>query len=329
MFNLEYQKARSVLYRKIRDFFDSRNYTEIFTPTLSPSLIPEPTIYNFKSRYENEFSISRDFYLIPSPEIFMKEVIANTNESVYQISTCFRNSEQIGKIHNPEFSMLEYYTVGFDENDSISLTEELIKNIRFENTKDSVLPPFAKMSVNEAMIKYASSDLDKLQNNRKLKDKALSLGLSISEEESWDDTFNRIFIQFVEPNLPKEKPVLLYDYPTQIECLAKGKDGKPYKRRWEAYFNGMEVMNCYCEETDTNVIQEYYKREFEILKKDRKEKGMVIPEYSKQFPLLELPETSGVAIGLDRLLAVLLGIDSIKPLLLFPFSPLLETETMG
>ena len=106
MFNFQSQKDRSRMYRAIRDFFDSRDYLEVFTPTLSPTLIPEPTIQNFETRFINEFVASRDFYLIPSPEIFMKEALAGGSGSIYQISQCFRNSEQLGSIHNPEISSL-------------------------------------------------------------------------------------------------------------------------------------------------------------------------------------------------------------------------------
>ncbi|HKL59153.1 MAG TPA: amino acid--tRNA ligase-related protein, partial [Sphaerochaeta sp.] len=113
---------RSQLNRSIRTFFDQRGYLEVETPTLSPDLIPEPTIQNFATTFDNEFVGSRELYLIPSPEVYMKKLIADGFGSIYQIGHCFRNSEQIGRHHNPEFSMLEYYSVGMDESDSIGLT---------------------------------------------------------------------------------------------------------------------------------------------------------------------------------------------------------------
>ena len=117
------------MYRAIRSFFDERGYLEVFTPTLSPSLIPEPTIKSFETEFINPFEERMKLYMIPSPEIFMKEMIANGSGSIYQISNCFRNSEQLGDVHNPEFSMLEYYSVGMDEVDSIKLTKELLNAI--------------------------------------------------------------------------------------------------------------------------------------------------------------------------------------------------------
>jgi Truncated, possibly inactive, lysyl-tRNA synthetase (class II) len=323
MFNFEYQKARSRLYNSIRNFFDERDYLEVFTPSLSPTLIPEPTIKNFSSRFENEFVGSRDFYLIPSPEIFMKELLASGSPSIYQLSTCFRNSEQLGEVHNPEFTMLEYYTLGFDEKDSIALTEELISAVAFENTPSSSLPPFEKLSVAEATMKYSGVDLDKVQEYPKLRAAAEKLGLYVPEAESWDDTFNRIFVGFVEPGLTKEHPVLLYDYPEQIDCLAGKIEGRPYRKRWEAYIGGIETANCYSEETDKKVTATYYEKEYGRLLRERKGTNDVIPSVSSAFPKLDIPVSSGVAIGVDRLLAALLGLGSIEPLLLFPFAKLM------
>lgn len=326
MFNFEYQKARSLMYKAIREFFDNRGYLEVFTPTLSPSLIPEPSIQNFSSRFENEFVCSKDMYLIPSPEIFMKELLANGSGSIYQISSCFRNSEQLGDIHNPEFTMLEYYTVDADEIDSIKLTEELLDAVAFETTDQAARPPFIQLSVNEAMIKYANTNLDEVQDVEKLKARAEELGLYVPDNEPWDDTFNRIFINFVEPNLPTDKPVLLYDYPMQIDCLAQKQEGKPYRKRWEAYINGIEVANCYAEETDKAKTKAYYEKEGARLREERANTSMPIPAASTSFPELSIPRSSGVAIGLDRLLAAQLKLKEIEPLLLFPFTSLLKED---
>ncbi|MDY4067899.1 amino acid--tRNA ligase-related protein, partial [Bullifex sp.] len=159
MFDILSQKERSIMNKTIREFFDSKDYLEVFTPTLSPDLIPEPTIQNFETKFINEFAGNLDLYLIPSPEVYMKRLLANGFPSIYQISSCFRNSEQLGEIHNPEFSMLEYYTLDYDENDSITLTEELLKAIKRPTTPSYALPPFIKMSVNDAIKKYAGLDL--------------------------------------------------------------------------------------------------------------------------------------------------------------------------
>lgn len=313
-------KKRSELYKAIRSFFDKKGYLEVETPTLSPDLIPEATIDNFATTFINEFQGSRELYMIPSPEIFMKKLIAQGSGSLYQISKCFRNCEQIGEIHNPEFSMLEYYTVDYDEKDSISLTEEFLKETALEGCPKSVLESFEILSVHDAIEKYANGiDLDNLQNPKDLRKQAEKLGLLIPGPESWDDTFNRIFINFVEPNLPTNHPVCLIDYPKQIECLAEQKGN--YRRRWELYINGIEIANCYLEEQNVQTIKDYYLKEYQKLLAIRTDNGKVIPDVDNAFANIfkTFPKCSGVAIGLDRLLMVETGITDINDTLLFPF----------
>lgn len=315
------QKKRSILYKNIRAFFDNKNYLEVFTPSLSDTLIPENSIYNFKSDFLNDFEGSKEMYLIPSPEIFMKRILASGSPSIYQISTCFRNNEQLSEIHNPEFTMLEYYTLNFDEEDSIKLTEELFSSLSFSDTPDYCKPPFKKMSVNEAMIKYSGINLDENQNRKIFRQNGEKLGLTIPECESWDDIFNRIFLTFVEPNLPQDKPLVLYDYPKQIECLAEERGN--YRRRWELYVGGVEIANCYKEETDREKVASYYKSEYAKLISSRGDTSHAISDIDLSFCELALPPSSGVAIGVDRLLMILTGNKSISSLLTFPFSVML------
>ena len=324
MFDLESQKQRGMMYRRIRDFFDGRGYLEIFTPTLSPTLIPEPTIQDFETRFVNEFVGDRDFYLIPSPEIFMKEVLACGSPSVYQISQCFRNSEQLGCIHNPEFTMLEYYTLGFDEKDSIALTRQLIDALLMDDCPSFMKEDFLVMSVNEAMIRWAGTDLEEHQDRRRLARRAEELGQSPAPDEAWDDIFNRIFITYVEPELPRDRIVVLTDYPYQIDCLAQRRPGTPWRSRWEMYIAGIEVANCYSEETDVEVTKAYYEKEYARLASQRAGTGLPIPDVSDRFPTIEVPPSSGVAIGLDRLLMCLTGRKDIRDVLLFPFDRLMS-----
>ena len=321
--NINAAKARSLLYANIRNYFSERGYLEVETPTLSPDLIPEATIDNFGTTFINEFQGSREMYMIPSPEIFIKKLLASGSGSVFEISKCFRNCEQLGQSHNPEFTMLEYYTVGFDEKDSIALTQDMIRKTALSCCPASVLEDFEILSVREAMKRYAKVDIDELQNPRDLRKAAQDLGLPIPGPESWDDTFNRIFINFVETSISKDHPVCLTDYPKQIECLAKASGN--YRRRWELYIGGLEVANCYLEETDKDIAKDYYRREYQKLLSLRSDNGKVIPDVDDSFceTLSKLPKCSGVAIGLDRLLMVESAAKYIDDVLLFPFSQMI------
>lgn len=322
MFDFKAQKARSALYRNIRSYFDSRDYLEVFTPTLSPSLIPEPTIKAFGTEFINEFTGNLSLYMIPSPEIFMKEVLSSGSPSIYQISSCFRNSEQLGDVHNPEFTMLEYYTLGYDDGDSIDLTIDMIRESAISSCSWIDQKPLI-ITMEEAMMEYAGVDLLKAQDIGFMRAEAERLGLLLPDEESWEDTFNRIFLTFVEPSLPKDREVYLRDYPKQIECLAKDYPDKPYKMRWEMYIKGIEVANCYTEETDKEKIRSYYDKEQKRLIRERENTGDVISKADSAFADLSMPEMSGVAIGLDRLLLAEYGGEEIEDLLLFPMKNML------
>ena len=323
MFDFESQRDRSHLYTNIRSYFIAKNYLEVFTAEVSTSLIPEPTIKCFKTEFTNEFVGNKELYLIPSPEIFMKEMIANGSGSIFQISSCFRNSEQLGNIHNPEFTMLEYYTMDYSDSDSIDLTIDMIEKTAISKPSWLKNKPLV-ITVEEAMWEYAKVDLIKCQEKDKLREEANRLNLIIPESENWEDTFNKIFITYIEPSLPLDREVYLRDYPKQIECLAKNYPNRPYKKRWEMYINGIEIANCYDEESDKEKIKNYYLEEQKKLEEERKMTNEAISKVDPNFPLLDMPQCSGVAIGLDRLLMVEKAIKDIDKVLSFPLSVLLK-----
>ena len=307
----------------IREFFIGKDYLEVFTPTLAPALIPEPTIRIFETEFRNEFTGNLPLYMIPSPEVFMKKLLAAGSPSIFQISQCFRNAEQLGDIHNPEFTMLEYYTLGFDERDSIGLTIEMIAKTAIASPSWLEEEPLI-ITMDEAMARYAGVDMEKAEDLDYLRAEARRLGLEPQDGESWDDTFNRIFLTYTEPSLPKDRRVYLTDYPDRIRCLAKKADGRPCRKRWEMYIGGIEIANCYDEETDREETRSYFEEEERRLCDERRGTGDVIPPADPSFPQLAIPQSSGAAMGLDRLLAAHLGLNCIEPLLLFPLSDMLR-----
>jgi len=329
MYDFEVAKKRNQLYKNIRSFFDDRDYLEVDTPTLSDNLIPESSIESFATMFSNEFLRSKEFYMIPSPEVFMKKLFTQKDcPSIYQISKCFRNAEQLGRIHNPEFTMLEYYTKNFTEKDSIKLTKKLFDSIELEGCSEALKKDFEIITMREACKRWANVDLDELQDPNKLRAAAVKLKLlEKGIKESWADTFNRIFLTLVETNLPKDHPVVITDYPKQIDCLAQNEGN--YKRRWELYVEGTEVANCYWEENNPDKVKNYYEKERAIIYQERGDSNRVIPdfdeEYFKNF-IGNYPSSSGVAIGLDRLLMLECNKHSFKGVILFPFSDMINEK---
>jgi len=320
--NIQNIRKRSAIISQIRSFFQTKKYMEVETPILSPELIPEPTIEIFETTFSSEFHGERQLYLIPSPEIFMKRLISKGVGNIYQITKSFRNNEQIGKDHNPEFTMLEWYTMEADYMDSIKTTEDLFSYLINENTPSWFKPPFIKKSIEEIFKEYVSVDLLKCQTRALIKADAENLGLNIDKTDTWEDIFNRIFLNFIEPNLPKHKPIVLYNYPKQIVCLAKELKGTPWRERWELYIKGIELANCYSEETDSSRVKSIFETEY--IKKASA--ARVIPDIDTDYNLIfnkGFPECSGVALGIDRLVMLLTGASSIEGVILFPFSDII------
>ena len=313
---------RSNILRQIRSFFQTNGYLEVETPILAPELIPESTIEVFETTFSSEFHGERQCYLIPSPEVFMKKLISQGSGDIFQITKCFRNSEQIGKDHNPEFTMLEWYTMNADYLDSIKTTENLFSSLINENTPGWFKPPFIKKSIEEVFKEYVSVNLLKCQTRALIKEEAVNLGLTIENTDTWEDIFNRMFLNFIEPKLPKDSPIILYDYPRQIICLAKELKDTPWRERWELYVNGIELANCYSEENDSSNVKRILETEY--IKKAST--ARVIPDIDSDYNLIfnkDFPECSGVALGIDRLVMLLTGSSSIEGVILFPFSDII------
>lgn len=310
-------KARSRMVSITRDFFLSRGYIETDTPALAPSLIPEACLEVFATEYVHPTRGRMPLYLIPSPEIWMKKVIAETGQSVFQICKSWRNAESISRIHNPEFTMLEYYGVGLSSADNIRLTEELFAALITSDTPSQVQPPFRIMSMNEAWHEFAHADLEALTEPEAMREACRERGLLVPKDASWEDAFNILFLSLVEPALPQDKPLVLNEYPKGIECLAKDIPGTMYKERWELYVSGIEIANCFTEMASPDAVRAFFASQ-----SAKKHKALVphLIDYSYASIFEHFPPCSGVAVGFDRLLMVMQGKSSLAEVMLFPFS---------
>ena len=326
--NIVIARKRARLLQVFRDFFVQSGYMEVETPILSPFLLPEPAIEIFKTEYINGYHRNLPCYLIPSPEIWMKRLLAQGFGNIFQITRCFRNGESVGILHNPEFTMCEWYSVDADYMRSLAFTEEFFlycaQNIDFDLSID-ITPPFLKMSMKDAFQEYLNVDLDEILTNpeRKL---ALckKLNIMVTETSTQEELFNKLFLTYVEPCLPMHKPVVLYDYPACIPTCAKKKDSGFYYERWELYISGNEVANSYSEETNRVVLEEYISKEAE-----RKKTACVVHMIDEEFHTLfdpQFPACSGVALGVDRFFMTITGINSIQGVILFPFSSIIENK---
>lgn len=310
-------ETRSRLITRTREFFLSRGYLETDTPALAPSLIPESCLEVFATDYVHPIEGKTPLYLIPSPEIWMKRIIAQTGKSVFQICKSWRNAESRSRIHSPEFTMLEYYGVGLSSTDNIKLTEALFAELKSESTPIQAQPPFRVMSMKEAWAEFAHADLDSLNTVEAMRDACRQRDLLVSQTTSWEDAFNIIFLSLVEPALPQDRPLVLNEFPAGIECLAKDIPGTMYKERWELYVSGIEIANCFTEMASPAAVRSYFNSQSE------KKKNALVPHnvdagYADIFE--HFPPCSGVAVGFDRLLMILTGKKDIADVQYFPFA---------
>jgi lysyl-tRNA synthetase class 2 len=312
-------KKRASITARVRSFFDRKNYLELDTPLLSENLIPESCLEVFETTRlfpKGSVKKSLSMYLIPSPEIWMKQIIAKHRVNVYQMCKCFRNGESTGRLHNSEFTMLEYYTMEADYIDSLALTEELFDCLASEENIPCLRPPFERITVADAFSRWAGFDLySAAEKSGMLEEQCRKLGIEPPNGLATGGLYDLIFIHTVEPNLKMEKPVALLDYPAFVPCLAKkSPDGKTVER-WELYYNGIELANCFSEEKDPQKVKEFFINEAAEKEKKALVKHNVDHNYWKIFE--NFPRCSGVAMGLDRLIMALTGrfsIDGVLPI---------------
>lgn len=329
--DLEMLTFRADCLREIRAFFHVRGYLETDTPALASSLIPETCLEVFKTTYlrpawsasRSENGAGRELYLVPSPEVYLKRIIADHGVSLFQLSKCYRNVESTGNIHSPEFTMLEYYSVGFDYRDSLTLTCELITHLcRTVSGARSAPVSFKEITMDEAFAQAAGFPLSSCPESRDLAYQAERIGLgSLCDYESWawDDLYELLLVHTVEPWLSSFDAVFLCDYPSRVPCLAeeKGSDWKT-KDRWELYMGGVEIANCYSEERNAAAVNRYMREEQSVKGTTALVPHRVIENFGAV--CARMPPCSGVAAGIDRLIMRLAGKKTIDAVLPFPLT---------
>jgi lysyl-tRNA synthetase class 2 len=304
----------------VRGFFAGRGYLEVDTPLLASCLIPESHIDYFETEYVDVDGRKSALYLVPSPEVHMKSLLAAGAGSMYQICRSFRNREPNRGIHSPEFTMLEWYTLDTDYAGSIDITEDLFSalgemNLPGGTDREFWKRKFHRITMEEAFFTWAGLDLAEADTEEGFRVECRRLGIDWKEDDTWEQLFHRVFIGRVEPALPRDAPVVLTDYPYRIPTLAKRKRGTPWSQRWELFVKGTELANCYTEETDYEKVRAFFNREMET----RKKSGMPVPfsmDYIEIFKK-DFPPCSGVALGVDRLVMLLLGKQSLAEVMQF------------
>jgi len=263
------QFIKEFVVQYIRQFFISKNFHEIETPTLLPKIPIEPNLYPLKTVWQER---KIDFYLPTSPESSLKKVIAKGIGNCFTISKVFRDLENIGPTHNLEFSMLEWYEMNKTHLDIAKTTQELILNcyhsvlkkqnkkltsiLNYQNQNIDLSSPWYEFTLSQLFREYANIDLSKNLDTNSILKTAKNKGYNIDGINTWEPLYTQIFINEIESKLPLDKPVIIFDYPTQLSPLCKKCPDSPgFSQRFEFYIGGMEIGNAYTELTDSQELE--------------------------------------------------------------------------
>jgi lysyl-tRNA synthetase class 2 len=293
--NLE---KRAAVIKAIRAFFDSRGYLEVETPIMVAKPGMEPHLEPFETETRDPKGNRHRSFLITSPEYAMKKLLVAGFPKIYQLTKCFRNGEDFGGRHNPEFTMLEWYRAGADYRDLMEETEELVAAAG-NAVGRTFAWPFERLSVETAFRKYADRD-----------------ALELAEDEP---EYHQIFLNEIEPKLGEDRPTFLHDYPASMAALSRTAKDPRFAERFELYIDGLEIANAFSELTDAKE----QKRRLEDEREFRRKLGRNPYDLDLDFiAALEsgMPESAGIALGVDRLVMALLGEKDIGRTLAFPAS---------
>ena len=303
--------ARSKIISETRNYFDSSGFIEVETPMMHP--IPGGAAAKPFVTHHN--ALGMDLYLRIAPELYLKRLVVGGFEKVYEINRNFRN-EGLSTKHNPEFTMLEFYTAYEDYEFQMDFVEALIKHLsNLEQSKRS-FKKFKRVSFDEALTKNTSlnkKDLDDIDSLRKF---AKSLKIENFKTLSIGKLKAEIFESEVEDKL--SEPTFIFKYPLEISPLSRKSEGdEGYVDRFELFIDGKEIANGFSELNDPEDQLERFKMQMEDKEKGDEEAMEMDLDYIEALEY-GLAPCAGVGIGLDRLVMLLTGIDSIRDVILFP-----------
>lgn len=336
MLDLEGLRFRAAFFQSLRSFFVRQQFLEVDTPIRQPLLLPELNI---------EPLASEGWFLQASPELCMKRLLAAGCSRIFQLCNCFRKGER-GRLHLEEFTMLEWYRVNGGYEDLMVDCEALVSSLladlgtmslcacsdgglRVEagqewpavvGAKDgratdhqagpdlmtansggsgarfiSLQTPWDRLSVHEAFARYSPVAL---------------------EQAMAAATFDEILVEYVEPRLGMDRPLFLYDYPVELGSLARRKDRAPQLvERFELYINGIELANGFSELTDSQEQRQRFAQELELMAAERRRRSLMPERFLQE--LAGLDRAAGIALGVDRLLMLLMGKNSIGEVVSF------------
>ncbi|PIZ66183.1 hypothetical protein COY14_00780 [Candidatus Roizmanbacteria bacterium CG_4_10_14_0_2_um_filter_36_9] len=319
--NFDTYRKYQLIIELIKSYLSKKEYLNLDLPVLSPQLIPESYLEVFKTEF-HYFDDKSNLYLTPSPELFIKRLISSGIGNCCYLGKSFRNCEPNSSRHQREFTILEFYRINEDYKFMAKEVLEMMQSIShalnntdsiYYNKKKISFSNWEELTVAEAFNKYAGISPSVLFDEKEFIEKANSKGYATTSA-SFEDLWSQIYAQEIEPYLGTNGyPTILYDYPVQFAPLSKPNSDGLTAQRFEFYIEGLELGNCFTELTDPVLQKKRFKDEDNI----RTQNGKIVYPVDWEFiNSLEdgMPDSTGIAIGIERLGMIFTNVLSIEDL---------------
>jgi lysyl-tRNA synthetase class 2 len=310
-------EARSRVVKLVRRYFDEQGFLELQTPRLVGLPGQEPYLEPMWTEVAEQNGVKHRAALITSPEYAMKRMLANGFDKIYDLGPCFRNGEPWDGTHDTEFLMTEWYEKGIGLSELMDRTEAMVKFVAKEYGKPFAETAFRRITVEQAMEEYAGVQLGPLLGNREaMAEECRKHGQTVSENDTWDDLFFKVFLSEVESKLG-EVPTFLTHYPASMAALAqRDPNDTRYALRTELYVGELELANGFVELTDPIEQRKRFEEEQELRRSLGKETWPIDERFMEALPMMG--QAAGIAFGVDRLAMLLTNTKSISDLMPIP-----------
>ncbi len=335
---------RNKILLLIRSFFYREGFLEVETPNLVRLPGMEPYLDPMSVDLLDSCGKKIRGYLTTSPEYAMKKLLAAGFSKIFQICKSFRGGEAVDKLHNPEFTILEWYRARANYKDIMEDVERVVtyvachlhdgvgakqKNKKTKKQKNNLkieyqgqtidlTMPWPRLTVKDAFKKYAKMDLDAALTREAMARVAMGKGYTVNKNDRFDDIFFKIFLSEIEPHLGKGQPTILYDWPAEMAALSRRKkNDERYAERFEIYIGGLEMGNAFSELTDWKEQRARLVAEKKLRKKLGKEVYDIDEDFVEALKV-GMPSSGGIAMGVDRIVMLFTDAKSIEEVIFFP-----------
>jgi len=314
-------RKRNQLVKHLRSYLDENDFLEVETPMMQP--IPGGAVARPFVTHHN--TLNMDLYLRVAPELYLKRLVVGGFERVYEINRNFRN-EGISTMHNPEFTMLEFYMAYADYRDMMDFTEELLReavkgtlgrtDVTYQDMEVDFAKKFRRISFREALLGVDGVEEKHLENHADALDYVRERNIKVHDKDPLGKLNLKIFEQFIEPDLVD--PTFVYDYPVDVSPLSRRSDNDPeIAERFELFIAGMEIANGFSELNDPRDQEGRFRQQVAERETGDEEAHRMDLDYIRALEY-GLPPTAGEGIGIDRLAMIVTDSPSIRDVILFP-----------